>query len=311
MDNFAKSYEMLAKLMANENIGFVIDPSLQTAMFDVKNRTLYLPVWDVEFKPLYYFVIGHEVGHALFTPFGDVWQDKDLKPILNIVEDYRIDIKMKQRLPGLVSDYRQGIEWLYSKNFMGSPGDIAQYFQRIDYKTFLSRLVLYLKVKANSDTYRDIPFTTLEKHLVKRCLVASSFDDVIQVSRDILEYLKNEKENQQQTQNGSSDESGNESENSEHQGDSQNNEGGSDSKSEANQNHSKTQTPENEGQSDSKNQQKPMFSSEIQDKFEQNMEKYLESKRDTKMNLVQTCSCDIVDISDIYSKSNLQKILGV
>jgi len=41
---------------------------VKTAMFDVKNRVLVLPVWKDMPNHLYDLLVGHEVGHALFTP---------------------------------------------------------------------------------------------------------------------------------------------------------------------------------------------------------------------------------------------------
>ena len=37
---------LLAKLLATENITIQKNPALKTAMFDLRNRVLMLPVWE-------------------------------------------------------------------------------------------------------------------------------------------------------------------------------------------------------------------------------------------------------------------------
>ena len=56
----------LAKLLAKEGIT-VQHGNYETAYFDVENRVLGLPVWK-DMDNLYDLLVGHEVGHALFTP---------------------------------------------------------------------------------------------------------------------------------------------------------------------------------------------------------------------------------------------------
>ena len=93
----------LAKLLATENIS-VQHKKVDTAYFDVKNRILCLPIWKEEMPDdVYDLLVGHEVGHALFTPKED-WMFKQKEvPVsfLNVLEDVRIEKMMKQRYPGL------------------------------------------------------------------------------------------------------------------------------------------------------------------------------------------------------------------
>ena len=65
MDQAAKS--VTAKLLATENITVVQD-NVRTAMFDVKNRVLTMPMWADVSSYTEDHLIGHEVGHALYTP---------------------------------------------------------------------------------------------------------------------------------------------------------------------------------------------------------------------------------------------------
>ena len=57
----------LAKLLAEEDI-HVVHRQQSTAMFDVKNRELSLPIWKEMSKDIQDLMTIHEVGHALWTP---------------------------------------------------------------------------------------------------------------------------------------------------------------------------------------------------------------------------------------------------
>ena len=87
MDQAAKS--VTAKLLATENITVVQD-NVRTAMFDVKNRVLTLPMWADVAPYTEDHLIGHEVGHALYTPL-EGWHDAvcskgaGYKSFLNVV----------------------------------------------------------------------------------------------------------------------------------------------------------------------------------------------------------------------------------
>ena len=96
---------LLAKLMAAENIS-VEHKKIPTAAFDVKNRVLYLPIlkWEPG-SDTYDLFCAHEVGHALWTP-EDGWHSsinkkgKGFKSFLNVIEDARIEKKIKRKFAG-------------------------------------------------------------------------------------------------------------------------------------------------------------------------------------------------------------------
>lgn len=289
-------YEKLAKLFAGENVGFVINPDLPTAAFDIKNRTIYLPFWEFDFKPLYHFVIAHEIGHALYTPDDEVWKDPELKSILNIVEDYRIDIKMKTKYPGLVSDYNKGVNWLVEHDFFGTAEKIQSKLQNITYKTFLDRLVLYLKIKANDKKAIDISFTTEEKRLINKSILASSFDDVVAVSREILEYLKLEKEKDQTPEESKNFEQTTLPESNTNQSNSTPSDG--ETENDSQQQTTQPQQSESEINSDEE------FGSEIQNNLDKKISE--SQSKNKKIDVIKDAPCDIVKIDRIYTKRLLK-----
>ena len=47
-------------------------------------------------------LVGHEVGHALYTPDEEWWKEHKVPPsFVNITEDVRIEKLMKRRYAGL------------------------------------------------------------------------------------------------------------------------------------------------------------------------------------------------------------------
>jgi len=103
MENYStESKSQLAKLLATENIT-VQHAKIQTASFNLKTRVLNCPIWTDMSGDLYDLLMGHEVGHALETP-EEGWHDaiiesqsKNFKTFLNVVEDARIEKKIKRR----------------------------------------------------------------------------------------------------------------------------------------------------------------------------------------------------------------------
>ena len=87
----------LAKLLATEDL-VIENRQVSTASFDVDKRVLTLPLWERASNVVYDLLVGHEVGHALFTPNED-WTVKYPnvpKSFVNVIEDVRIERLMKQ-----------------------------------------------------------------------------------------------------------------------------------------------------------------------------------------------------------------------
>ena len=98
--------DQLAKLLATENITVRKSALAQTASFDLKGRVLTLPILVTsKSKDVADMMTGHEVAHALWTLEADwvqaIQEEKIHKQILNVVEDARIERKIKRKYPGL------------------------------------------------------------------------------------------------------------------------------------------------------------------------------------------------------------------
>ena len=185
-----ESKSQLAKLMAAENIT-VEHRKMSTAMFDLKNRVLYCPIWADMSGDLYDLLLGHEVGHALETP-EEGWHNavvgaegkfsKNFKGFLNVVEDARIEKKIKRKFPGLRPSMVRAYGQLLDRDFFGIKN------RDINRLPFIDRLNLYTKGGYNL----GIKFTEEEEKLVKEVESCETWDDVVRVTGAIFEKAKEE-----------------------------------------------------------------------------------------------------------------------
>lgn len=187
----------LAKLMATENLT-IQHQKVPTAFFDVKNRVLVLPIWQNMTGPLYDLLAGHEVGHAQYTP-ADGWHDavvdkskgKNYKSFLNVVEDARIEKKIKRKYPGLNHSFSLGYRYLFDNDFFGIRN------KDINKLPFIDRLNLYTK----SQYTMDVQFSSNEQLLVKKVMAVETWNDVLRVTDEIYSYSKDEQSEMQEMDN--------------------------------------------------------------------------------------------------------------
>ena len=87
----------LAKLLATEDI-IVEHKKVETAEFNVQTRVLTLPMWEKASNGVIDMLVGHEVGHALYTPNTEWWKEVQIpQQFVNVVEDARIEKLIKRR----------------------------------------------------------------------------------------------------------------------------------------------------------------------------------------------------------------------
>lgn len=190
----SESKSLLARLLAKENIT-VQHGNYSTAFFDVQNRILGLPLWKDDDKHLYDMLVGHEVGHALYTP-AEGWMDMqsaagDNKiPVdyLNIVEDIRIERLIQETYPGIVRAFKKGYSHLSERDFFGI-GD-----RDINTMSLMDRINIKAKLR---DLVR-IDFTSIEQPLVDAAFRANTWDEVVAAARALYEYML---DNQQDVDN--------------------------------------------------------------------------------------------------------------
>ena len=179
----------LAKLLATENLT-VEHSNVPTASFDVENRVLSLPIWENVSGDVYDLLVGHEVGHAIYTP--NEWGDAHGIPqsYLNIVEDARIERLMKIKYPGLAKSFYRGYSELNKEDFFEIKDLSLDTFSLVD------RINLYFKIGIH-DVATLIPFSDEESEFVEMTRTTETFDEVIDVCRKIMEYVKKNRKEEQ------------------------------------------------------------------------------------------------------------------
>ena len=179
----------LAKLLATEDL-IVEHKNVETAQFNVHTRVLLLPLWRNASNSVYDMLVGHEVGHALFTPDEDWFLTlKVPQQFVNIVEDARIEKMMKRKYPGLAKSFYNGYNELNNRDFFEVEGEDLSTFNLAD------RANLYFKV----GSFLPISFSTIEKEIVGIIEKCETFDDVKKAALVLYEYCKEEQENNEKT----------------------------------------------------------------------------------------------------------------
>jgi len=194
MENYStESKSQLAKLLATENIT-IQHAKIQTASFNLKTRVLNCPIWTDMSGDLYDLLMGHEVGHALETP-EEGWHDaiienqsKNFKTFLNVVEDARIEKKIKRRYPGLKKSFINAYKQLIDKDFFGIKNEDVNSLPLID------KINLYTK----GGTFLGITFTDIETELLSKVEKCETWEDVVRVAEELFGYSKKEQQDKQE-----------------------------------------------------------------------------------------------------------------
>ena len=193
-----KNKSTLAKLLAEEDI-FVVHKQMETAYFNSKSRELGLPIWKDEemTKDIYDLMVGHEIGHALWTPL-DMLEKSQVRGIshsfVNIIEDARIEKFGKRKYPGLVGVFKRGYNDLIKKDFFGTSGRNVNTYNLID------RINIFFK---GGDA--NIVFSDEEKVWVDRVAKVETEDEVLDLAEELYAWMS---ENKSKTDNHDSGEDG-------------------------------------------------------------------------------------------------------
>jgi len=162
----------LAKLLATENLT-IEHRKVTTAYFDVEKRILCLPIWKSASNTVYDLLVGHEVGHALFTP-ADKLNGAD-RSFVNVLEDARIERMMKVKYPGLRNTFFKGYQELWNDGFFGVSDDDIEQLSLID------RMNLFFKGNSSLD------FDSEEQVWVDRAATTKTFQDVLDLAREMMD----------------------------------------------------------------------------------------------------------------------------
>ena len=174
----------LAKLMATENIT-VIHKKIPTAYFDVKNRILACPTFKEDMSnELYDLFMGHEVGHALYTPYeglhSTLKQNRTLKGYLNVIEDVRIEKGIKNKYAGLRKSFYKAYDELMQRDFFGLKGRDLQTLALIDKINLITKCGSRVSITLNEE----------ETEWLKKAESCKTWEDVVEVSEALYNWSK-------------------------------------------------------------------------------------------------------------------------
>jgi hypothetical protein len=177
----------LAKLLATEDL-VVEHKKVETACFNVHTRVLTLPLWEKASNIVYDLLVGHEVGHALFTPDED-WSltCKAPQQFINVVEDARVEKLMKRRYAGLAKTFFNGYRELNAEDFFQLENEDISTLNLAD------RANLYFKV----GNFLPLDFTIEEKAIIECISACETFADVLSAAEKLYVYCKEEKQQKQ------------------------------------------------------------------------------------------------------------------
>ena len=188
-----KATDLSARLLATENLS-VIRARTRTASFDIKSRILTLPMWKDMTPEIEDMLIGHEVGHALYTDATYIEPLKEspkLHSYMNVLEDVRIEKLIKRKYPGLRKRMNEGYKQLNDRDFFGT-----KQVQNFDELLLIDKINLYFKAGFQC----GVTFTPDEKVFVNRAERTETVDEIIELANDIYAYSKQKAEERRQQQ---------------------------------------------------------------------------------------------------------------
>ena len=174
----------LARLMAGENLT-VVHRKTPTAYFDLKNRLLCCPIFKEDISPeLYDLFMGHEVGHALWTPYegvhSAVTKNKTLKGYLNVIEDVRIERNIRNKYQGLRKSFFTAYNELMEMDFFGVKGKNLQELSLIDKINLITKCGSRINIKLSKE----------EQFFLDWAMKCETWEEVEECATAIYEWSK-------------------------------------------------------------------------------------------------------------------------
>lgn len=184
--------DILAKLLATENIT-VVHENAPTASFNVRDRVLTLPLWENLNADNYDHFIGHEVGHALYTPeegwHGAVCNNgRAYKTFLNVVEDARIERLIQSKYPGLRRNFIKSYRKLLADGFFGADLEAINEYSLIDRINCYFKLGVTAGVRIEKD----------EMCWIKEIEECTTWEQVVDITDRLFAYEKQKYEEAKQ-----------------------------------------------------------------------------------------------------------------
>lgn len=208
MKKIKSDKRVLSKLLAREGVHVIYNPAAKTASFDLQKRILELPIIVDAEEYIYDWFIAHEVSHALNTPTDD-WENFDRKEVpqgyVNVTEDARIEKLIQRQYPGLTRQYHK-----FYKEFSPANKDFFKVKDK-DLKklSLINRINLHTKLGISKNLV--VPFALEELQFVDRAEKLETFEEALQLAKDIYRYVKENQQSDPEQENSEESETGGES----------------------------------------------------------------------------------------------------
>ena len=147
-------------------------------------------MWEKASNIVYDLLVGHEVGHALFTPDEDWIKTRKVPPqFVNVTEDARVEKLMKRRYAGLAKTFYGGYKELSDEDFF-QLGD-----EDIDKMNLADRANLYFKI----GNFLSLDFTVEEQQIIDQIGAAETFVETLDAAEALYKYCKQKKQEETKT----------------------------------------------------------------------------------------------------------------
>ena len=148
-------------------------------------------MWEKASNIVYDLLVGHEVGHALFTPDEDWIKTRKVPPqFVNVTEDARVEKLMKRRYAGLAKTFYGGYKELSDEDFF-QLGD-----EDIDKMNLADRANLYFKI----GNFLSLDFTVEEQQIIDQIGAAETFAEALDAAEALYKYCKQKKQEETKIQ---------------------------------------------------------------------------------------------------------------
>jgi hypothetical protein len=198
----------LAKLMSTEDITVIQKPE-SSAYFDTQKRILVIPTWKNLSDIIVESLIGHEIGHALYTD-SVAWiaaiklrvPNEVFRDYLNVIEDARIESLVKQKYPGMKKIFYHGYKQILDNKIFE--------INNVKNLPLIDRLNVYFKFNG----IFSLNLNERESSYIKRIEKIETFSQVVDIAIEIFDSEKHKNQNRFlpniDNLSGSSDEEGEE-----------------------------------------------------------------------------------------------------
>ena len=192
LEFFDDSKRGVANLMARENITVQVVDGLDTAKFSPELRILQVPNWTGLTVEQCDLLMSHEVGHALFTDRKVPKISKGLFSYLNIVEDARIERRMKSAFPGLAPTFFKGYREFHANGpiLKGTNDSLINPKTGAAVKIATMRLIDRINLHYKIGAFATVPFTAAEKTILARIDRATSTTECLEIAKELWEADK-------------------------------------------------------------------------------------------------------------------------